>query len=292
MQNIFLGQGPTKVLIWSSMHGNEQTCNRVVVELMEYIKNNQEFLDKITFCIIPILNEYGFEHFVRENEDGIDINRDAIELKTKQANFLRQTILSFRPDYAFNMHDMEMYYMVDGSKNQSFMALYAPPFDEKFSINPSRKKAIKLISSNYNFLNTICPNHIARYMDDFTPSAFGEFCASNNISTILVECGANAFDINRDSIKEICLKSMIKFLEDIINLDFSKIDLDTYNNMPNNLKNRFYDIIIKDFEIFGQKINLGIRRKKTYPFDFADKNKDFEIEIIKDIDKVNCFELR
>ncbi len=292
MQKIFLGQGPIKVLIWSSMHGNEQTCNRVVMQLIEHIKNNENLLSKITFCIIPILNEYGFENFVRENEDGIDINRDAINLKTKQAQFLRQTILTFGPDFAFNMHDMEMYYMVEGTKNQSFMALYAPPFDSDFSLNESRKKAINLISSNYNFLSNICKGHIARYMDDYTPSAFGEFCASNNIATILVECGANAFDINRDSIKGICLKSMIKFLEDIINLDFSKIDLDTYNNMPNNLKNRFYDIIIEDFEIFGTKINLGIRRKKTYPFDFADKNKDFEIEIIKDINQVNCFEVR
>ena len=68
-----MGNGPTKVLITSGIHGEERAGP---YGLLEFIKSDiQKYLDRFTFHIIPVINPIGFEKSERFGSSGMDINR-------------------------------------------------------------------------------------------------------------------------------------------------------------------------------------------------------------------------
>ena len=78
IQMISFGQGPTQVLLWSQMHGNESTATRALFDLFNYFSANrssnevQLVLSALSIHVIPMINPDGAESFQRENALGID----------------------------------------------------------------------------------------------------------------------------------------------------------------------------------------------------------------------------
>src|SRR5690606_33500324 len=69
---IQMGSGPTKILMWSQMHGNESTTTKVVFDLCNVFADaNNEIIDtileKCTIAIIPMLNPDGAKAYTRVN---------------------------------------------------------------------------------------------------------------------------------------------------------------------------------------------------------------------------------
>ena len=60
----------------------------------DWVKRIEE---KITIRAVPMLNPDGAELFVRRSLQGIDINRDAIDLKTPEAQLLKRLRDEWRP---------------------------------------------------------------------------------------------------------------------------------------------------------------------------------------------------
>ena len=76
IEAVTFGNGPERVLIGATIHGNEWAGTPVVERLMEYLPSHSEILAGRTVAIIPIINPDGFAFKTRGNANGVDINRN------------------------------------------------------------------------------------------------------------------------------------------------------------------------------------------------------------------------
>src|SRR6185436_16587564 len=108
---ITTGTGPTRVLLWSQMHGDEPTATAALFDVFEYFQRHrgdpavQRILSSLTLYIVPMLNPDGAERFQRRNAQGIDINRDALNLQTPEGQALKAVRDRFNPRVGFNLHN-------------------------------------------------------------------------------------------------------------------------------------------------------------------------------------------
>ena len=107
IKSITLGNGDSKILLWSQMHGDESTTTRALMQLIPWLLATEQkpLRDNLSVCIIPQLNPDGAFTYTRENANGIDLNRDAIHLSQPESKCLRDFFHFFKPDYCFNLHD-------------------------------------------------------------------------------------------------------------------------------------------------------------------------------------------
>src|SRR5436309_2217579 len=90
------GKGPLKIFMWSQMHGDEPTATSALVDMFAYLQKNRDkdwikkIADAVTVRAVPMLNPDGAETYQRRNWQGVDINRDAIDLKTPEARLLKK----------------------------------------------------------------------------------------------------------------------------------------------------------------------------------------------------------
>ncbi|HKJ92829.1 MAG TPA: M14 family zinc carboxypeptidase, partial [Longimicrobiales bacterium] len=89
------GRGPTRVLLWSQMHGNESTATMALADIFRFLALAPDdplarrLADRLTVLFVPMLNPDGAQRFQRWNAQGVDINRDARSLATPEARTLR-----------------------------------------------------------------------------------------------------------------------------------------------------------------------------------------------------------
>ena len=90
------GRGPLKVFMWSQMHGDEPTATSALIDLFTVLhkERDRDWVKKldetITLRAVPMLNPDGADMYQRRNLQGIDINRDAVDLKTPEARLLKK----------------------------------------------------------------------------------------------------------------------------------------------------------------------------------------------------------
>ncbi|MEI8605816.1 M14 family zinc carboxypeptidase [Pseudoalteromonas sp. B160] len=79
----YIGSGPIKVMMWSQMHGDENTASAALTDFLSYAietKNDawrENWQNKLSLMIIPMVNPDGAQLQTRFNAQGIDLNRDA-----------------------------------------------------------------------------------------------------------------------------------------------------------------------------------------------------------------------
>jgi hypothetical protein len=93
-----------KYLIISGVHGNEVAPVYEMQNFIQYL-DSIELINDITIDFIYILNPYGFEYNTRYNGQGMDINRDFIELKTQEINHLINSLESTRYTGVYDFHE-------------------------------------------------------------------------------------------------------------------------------------------------------------------------------------------
>jgi murein tripeptide amidase MpaA len=129
IRSVTFGQGPTKVLLWSQMHGDEATATMALADIFRFLveATGDPLRDRLrrdlTIAFIPMLNPDGAEVFQRENAVGIDVNRDARRLSTPEARTLKKMHEAFRPQFGFNLHDQNARTRVGARGVQSASAL-------------------------------------------------------------------------------------------------------------------------------------------------------------------------
>ena len=81
IKSVTFGSGPTKIFMWSQMHGNESTTTKAVLDFINFIQASSDLattlLQQCTFKVIPILNPDGAQVYTRVNANQVDLNRDA-----------------------------------------------------------------------------------------------------------------------------------------------------------------------------------------------------------------------
>ncbi len=86
-----IGNGKTKILMWSQMHGNESTTTKALFDFFNYLDGEgQPLLDDFSFLCLPMLNPDGAQVYTRENANGVDLNRDADQFLDALSASLRE----------------------------------------------------------------------------------------------------------------------------------------------------------------------------------------------------------
>ena len=190
------GSGPLRVFMWSQMHGDEPTATSALVDLFHYLQNNrdrtwvQAIEKNLTIRALPMLNPDGAEAYQRRNLQGIDINRDAANLQTPEAQLLKRLRDAWSPAIGFNLHNQQSLTTVGSSPMQAAISLLVVFGDEAKTMTPGHERNQRVASAIVRALQNFIPGHIGRYGDEWTPTAFGDNFSSWGTSVILIETGA------------------------------------------------------------------------------------------------------
>lgn len=244
-----LGKGKKRILIWSQMHGNESTGTKAVFDFLNFIKQYADndivssILNNCSITIIPMLNPDGAEAYTRINANGVDLNRDAVDLIAKESKLLRKILDEFKPDFCFNLHDQRTIFGVEGTKNPATISFLAPSEEETREITSGRKETMNVIVSMNELLQQLIPNYIGRYTDEFYPTATGDNFQKLGYNTVLIEAGHYPNDYEREIVRKY---NFYALLQGIYHISVSKNfkNYSDYLSIPNNIKN-FYDVIYR-----------------------------------------------
>ncbi len=249
-----IGNGETKILIWSQMHGNETTSTKSLIDYCSFLLNKKKsnnILEKITFLIIFQLNPDGSELFTRNNANDIDLNRDAQNLSQPESKLLYDCFKKFKPNYCFNMHGQRSIYNVSNTQNPAVVSFLSPPPNKENDLTESRKNAMRLIVKAYEKIQSIKKNIVAIYEDTYNSNCFGDFFSQLGASTILFEAGHFRNDFERNFSRKLLFESLKVMTNSLIKLDFDSINYSKYFDIPKN-NNLMRDIIITN-------VNLNIK---------------------------------
>ena len=250
------GKGPTKVLLWSQMHGDEPTATMALLDILNFFTQRPDdavtktIRTELTLLIIPMLNPDGAERFTRRTAQLIDMNRDAAALRTPEAQILKDAQHKYQPQFGFNLHDQEPRLTVGSTKNVTAIALLAPAWDPLRTDNDVRSKAKKVATVFSEVLDCLVPGHVAKYDDTFDRRAFGDSVQLWGTSTVLVESGGWPNDRDRMFIRKLNYVGLLASLYSIATGGYEQKNTTMYESLPYNSKN-LYDVIVRGVELRG-----------------------------------------
>ncbi len=182
--------------MWSQMHGDEPTATSALIDMFAYLQKNRgeawikTMESAVTIRAVPMLNPDGQEMYQRRNLQGLDINRDALDLRSPEARLLKQLRDDWNPVIGFNLHNQGALTTVGRTYNQAAISLLVVYGDEAKTTNYGQERNQRLTSAIVNALQQFIPGHIARYSDEWSPTAFGDNFSAWGTPTILIETGA------------------------------------------------------------------------------------------------------
>ncbi|MGY6521837.1 MAG: M14 family metallopeptidase [Mongoliitalea sp.] len=282
-----MGTGPTKVLLWSQMHGNEATATMALFDLFNFLEgSNDDFEElraklksKLTLRFIPMLNPDGMDLWIRRNAFDIDLNRDALALTSPEAAILKNARDSFEPMFGFNLHDQQTYYTVGETGKPATISVLAPAYNYATEVNDVRKRAMQVIVGMNALMEQIEPGHVGKYDDAFEPRAFGDNIQKWGTSTILIESGGYPNDPEKQVIRKYNFMLMLHALEQIADNSYEAYSLDEYYAIPDNTL-RLMDLVIRNLSLELDEqtytVDLGIRRRE------ADAHGDYFVNAVVD----------
>jgi len=271
------GQGETKVLLWSQMHGDEPTATMAMLDILNFFAHRPDDVIaktiriNLTMLIVPMLNPDGAERFTRRTAQLIDMNRDAAALRTPEAQILRNTRQKYEPQFGFNLHDQEPRLTVGPTKNVAAIALLAPPPDPLRTDNEVRMKAKKIAAVLVEVLEQLVPGHIAKYEDTFDRRAFGDSMQLWGTSTVLIESGGWPNDRDKMFIRKLNYVGLLMSLYSIATKAFERTETAAYESLPFNSKN-LYDFIVRGVDFKGADGTASIT--VDIAFNIEEKNQE------------------
>lgn len=244
---IEIGSGPTNILGWSQMHGNESTTTKAVIDLLNLLirkpvatQQVDEILSKYRLHFILQLNPDGAAAYTRANAQGIDLNRDAQDRSQPESRILADYYQQLSPDLCLNLHDQRSIYGFTNGKPAG-MAFLAPAADQDLGLTNARREAIKHIDRILAGLSPVLPGMIGRYDDSFNPNCVGDRFQMLGTPTILFEAGHVKDDYPREHAREWVLRALLLLL----GFPASKSIEVSYHLLPENQKN-FYDMVFRN----------------------------------------------
>ena len=247
-----IGEGETRIFLWSQMHGNESTTTKALFDFLNVLQSGSELAQKLlstfTFCSIPMLNPDGATLYTRENANKVDLNRDSQALTQPESKLLRTTFESFKPDYCFNLHDQRTIFGVSDTGKPATLSFLAPSYNEEREINDSRLKAINLIANINEELQEYLPNQIGRFDDSFNINCIGDTFQYLGVPTLLFEAGHFENDYEREETRKYVFMALISSFTTLSENVIVSNGINKYLNIPQN-KVVFYDFMYKNIRL-------------------------------------------
>src|SRR5215217_4525854 len=172
---IEFGKGPLKVFLWSQMHGDEPTATSALIDMFTVLQKNRdkEWVKKVeesmTIRAVPMVNPDGAELYQRRNLQGIDINRDAQDLQTPEAQLLKKLRDEWSPHIGFNLHNQNALTTAGLTNKQaaiSFLVVYG---DAAKTTSEGHERNKRLVSSMISAIQPHMAGYIGRYGDEWAP---------------------------------------------------------------------------------------------------------------------------
>jgi hypothetical protein len=269
LRAVTFGQGPTKVLLWSQMHGDESTATMALADIFRFLADRaphplrDRLKSELTLVLVPMLNPDGAELFRRQNAAGIDINRDVRPMATPEARALKALRDRFAADFGFNLHDQGARTRAGANGPPAAIALLDPAFDEPRGYNPVRSRARLVAAGIARALEGEIAGRIARYDDTFNPRAFGDLMQQWGTSTVLIESGGLPNDPEKQRLRALNVAAILGALDAIATRAYTRADPDWYDKLPRNVGGAF------DMLITGGSLVLPGRRPAVIRADLA-----------------------
>jgi hypothetical protein len=190
------GRGATKIFMWSQMHGDEPTATSALIDMFAFLQKNRDkkwvkkLEETLTIRAVPMLNPDGAELFQRKNLQYIDINRDALNLQTPEAQLLKRLRDAWQPHIGFNLHNQNSLTTVSGSNRQAAISFLVVEGNAEFRNNEGNERNKRLTAAMILALQNFIRGNIGRYVDAYNPLAFGDKFSDWGTPVILIETGA------------------------------------------------------------------------------------------------------
>jgi hypothetical protein len=193
--HLAIGRGPTPVLLWSQMHGDEPSATPAIFDLLEWMRRErgsavvQRLEARLTIHLVPMLNPDGAQRVRRRNAQGIDINRDALLLQTPEGRTLKALRDRLAPVIGFNLHNQNGQTSAGSPPKPATISLLAVAHDAARSDSPRRTLAKQTAAIVREALEPLIPGQVGRYSDEFEVRAFGDNLGRWGTAVVLIESG-------------------------------------------------------------------------------------------------------
>lgn len=283
------GNGETKIMLWSQMHGDEATGTMALFDLFNFLQSDDEVVkllaENFQLYIIPMVNPDGTAVFTRRNAQQIDINRDFLKLTTPEAKILKYLRDEIQPDFGFNLHDQTTLWSVKDTFKPATLSFLAPAFDAALSINQTRKNAMLVIADMFKALNPMLPHQIGLFNDEFELRAFGDNFQKAGMATILIEAGGFGSDYEKQEIRKYYFTAILSGLSSIALRSYRQQAIDNYFAIPKITKQLFH-ILIQQVLLNDIEVSIGINYEEIPAPDGMSTEKIYQIE---DIGDLSCY---
>lgn len=267
IHGILIGRGDKRILAWSQMHGNESTTTKGVVDFVRLLLQESvasdfvsAVLNQHTFLIIPMLNPDGAQVYSRENANGVDLNRDALNQSQREIRVLMRQFEAFKPDLCLNLHDQRSLYGVGNLRVPATLSFLSPSIDAQRSLSPARIEAMSLIVKMVLGLQEHLAGQIGRYDDGFNESCVGDFFQKKGVPTILIEAGHFVGDDAREQTRYFVFEALLYLFQTSLKPYIAQDVVADYLAIPDNHKN-MRDLVFKNVSLKGVLVSLGLQKE-------------------------------
>lgn len=247
---VSIGRGPTSILLWSQMHGDEPTATPALLDLADFLAREKArsevaaILSSFTLRMIPMLNPDGAAVYERRNAQGIDINRDALMLATPEGRLLKSIRDRFSPILGFNLHDQGRRVTVGETGVLSTISLLAVAGDARGTMTPGRLRAKRVASRIVRTLTPFIPGGIARYDEDWNPRAFGDNITAWGSPVVLIESGGFPKGGGFRDLTRLNFVALVSILDGLSRNDLADETPERYDALLRNRADAYADVAL------------------------------------------------
>ncbi|MCP3961595.1 MAG: peptidase M14 [bacterium] len=274
-----LGQGPRKVMLWSQMHGDEPSATPALLDLADYLLANSEepaarsILEGLTLLIVPMVNPDGSEIYQRLNAQGIDVNRDALNLVTPEGRLLKRLRDQHEPILGFNLHDQNRRTAVGDTGVLATGAVLAVSGDPEGTVTPGRLRAKRACSAIVKALAPFVPGGMARYDEDWSPRAFGDNVTAWGTPVVLIESGGVPEGLGFTDLTRLNFVAILTVLRDLVRDDLAGHDPRIYEDLKRNQSDSWIDVAVRGGEILQPGTGTPYRADLTFNLSRDDRHE-------------------
>ena len=243
-----LGSGARHVLLWSQMHGDEPSATPALLDVADHLlteASGRAVLDELTLLMVPMLNPDGTERGARRNAQGIDVNRDALNLATPEGRILKSVRDRYQPILGFNLHDQDRRTTVGDSGRLAAIALLAVAGDAQGTMTAGRMRAKRVASAVVGAVEPFLGASVARYDEDWSPRAFGDNITAWGTPVVLIESGGLASGRPLSDLTRLNFVALVSVLSSLAADDAAAADPVVYERLSRNRSDAFADVVVR-----------------------------------------------
>jgi len=246
-----LGVGDKNILLWSQMHGDEPSATPAILDMADYLLTHSDqpvsrsILEQYTLLMIPMLNPDGAEVYERVNGQGIDINRDALQLASPEGRLLKRIRDMYEPMLGFNLHDQGRMTTVGDTGRLATTSVLAVSGDAENTLTRGRLRSKRACAAIVEALVPFIPGGVARYDEGWSPLAFGDNITAWGTPVVLIESGGLPAGHELTDLTRLSFVALLSVLRGLAKDDLASYDPQTYEDLPENQTDAWSDVVVR-----------------------------------------------